>query len=75
MMFYIDLAIALTKALQSNQIAGVDLDVREEEPPAEDDPGFILPNIIVSLTLVQEPKRHTTLCETCGAEFDCGDYG
>ena len=53
MMFYIDLAIALTKALQSNQIAGVDLDVREEEPPAEDDPVFTLPNIIVSLTLVQ----------------------
>ena len=38
--------VALTKALQSNQIAGVDLDVLEEEPPAEDDLVFILPNII-----------------------------
>ena len=54
MMFYIDLAIALTKALQSNQIAGVDLDVREEEPPEEDDPVFTLPNI----STVTEETHH-----------------
>ena len=37
---------ALTKALQSNQIAGAALDVLEKEPPVEDDPIFTLSNII-----------------------------
>ncbi|MEM7029034.1 MAG: D-glycerate dehydrogenase [Chloroflexota bacterium] len=38
--------VALTKALQADQIAGACLDVLEKEPPDENDPIFTLPNVI-----------------------------
>ena len=38
--------VALTKALEANQIAGAGLDVLEQEPPDPDEPIVKLPNVI-----------------------------
>ena len=38
--------MALTRALEANQIAGAGLDVLEQEPPDPDEPIVKLPNVI-----------------------------
>ncbi len=39
---------AMIEALKDGEIAGAGLDVFEQEPPAEDNPLFVMDNVIVS---------------------------